>query len=342
MTRTLQRACALLFALAAACGDDTATPGRQADAAATEDAGALDAGRPLSAVGTFSIELIEAVPATDQTNATPAVTSFAGLVYESERLSNMQWTLVDEADDCELLEPLTPFCDPSCTSRQVCAPEGECVAVPATIDFGPAAVQGLSNEDGSDAAVTLTPRATSSIYFASGAGELAYPPFEAGSPVTLSFTPGGGLAPFELHAEGIAPLELLTHAPLSLDPEGPTLVRWTPASAGASRIVVRVDISHHGGQKGELVCDTADDGELELPPGLVQGLIDLGVAGFPSLAIAREARSEPPPFAPGLRLKVFSSLTLALEIPGVLSCTMPGEQAECPDGQSCLTTRICQ
>lgn len=334
--------------LATACGDDAAPSTTDDDAATNEttqdasaqDASTQDAGSAF--YGTFSIELVEAVPATEQTNATPPFNVFAGLVHAREKISNMQWTRLDEAGDCELFAPLMPFCDPSCTSREICSPAGECVAVPSAVDLGPASVQGLVNEDGEAAAVTLTARAPSFNYFASGAGDLAYPPFQAPDTVSLRFMDGGELGPFELSAAAIAPLTLLTEAPLSFDPDAATVVRWTPAVSGSrSRIELRVDISHHGGNKGELLCNTEDDGELELPAALVQGLIDLGVAGFPSLTVTRESRSEPLDRAPGLTLKIFSSLLLPLEIPGIVSCTEVGEQDVCPDGQTCLVTRVC-
>jgi len=279
------------------------------------------------------------VPATDQTNATPAFSSIDGLVYESEPLSNRQWGLVQEDGDCELLEPLRLFCDPGCTSREVCSQEGECVAVPPSIDFGRGALGGLHDEDGTEAAVVLEARAPYFNYRATGTGDLAYPPFDEGRDVALDFV--NNVFALRLGAQAIAPLELLTEAPLSFDPDALILVRWTPAaSTSRSRVEVRVDISHHGGQKGELLCNTEDDGELELPPALVQGLIDLGVAGFPSLTVTRESRSEQTD-APGLTLKIFSTLTLALEIPGIVSCTEDGAQDVCPDGQTCLVTHVC-
>ena len=52
---------------------------------------------------------------------------------------------------------------------------------------------------------------------------------------------GGAYEPFRLSTEGIAPLELLSAAPLTFDPESATIVRWRPpAAASSSRIVVRV------------------------------------------------------------------------------------------------------
>jgi hypothetical protein len=114
-----------------------------------------------------------------------------------------------------------------------------------------------------------------------------------------------------------------------------------PGGDTPSRIVVRVDISHHGGQKGELVCEVEDSGEFELPAVLVQGLIDLGVAGYPSLDVTRESVSEPAPDAPGVALTISSSTTLELEIPGVISCDEVGVQDVCPAGQLCQLTRLC-
>jgi hypothetical protein len=170
---------------------------------------------------------------------------------------------------------------------------------------------------------------------------LAYPPFAAGDAVMLS-AEGGELLPFELSAQAIAPLELLSPSPLPFDPDAQTLVRWTPPASGdGSRIIVTADISHHGGRKGELMCETDDDGELEIPATLVQGLIDLGVAGFPTIVVTRESTNEPAAETPGIELRIFSEVGRELEIPGVTSCDEPGQQDVCPEGQTCQVNKLC-
>jgi hypothetical protein len=118
---------------------------------------------------------------------------------------------------------------------------------------------------------------------------------------------------------------------------------WTPpADPSQSRIHVRVDISHHGGQKGEIVCDAPDTGSLQIPARLTAGLIDLGVAGYPGLEIVREASASTAAGRGSIELAVTSLVTIELEIPGLVSCDDPGTPAGCPDGQECRIDRRCQ
>lgn len=331
----------LLLLLLASCGDDEATvsPNEndsgqvESDAQVGDDGEAAD--RLRAAIGTFGVELIAPVPATDTADARPGASSIVGRVYEAMPPSSMPWSEVDQAGDCRLFEPLNPFCDPACGSSQVCIESGTCVAPPAPLDVGLVTLTGLGDE-----ALEMSPLPPSNTYQPRGTSGLPYPPFAENDLVALA-AEGGELLPFELEARGIAPLEVLSTSPIQFDPDAATVVRWTPAGSNAgSRIVVTVDISHHGGRKGELVCETDDDGELELPAALVQGLIDLGVAGFPSLEVARESTSVPLERAPGLSLKIFSSVDLALEIPGYISC-MPEDEDACPEGQTCLVTHVC-
>jgi hypothetical protein len=154
---------------------------------------------------------------------------------------------------------------------------------------------------------------------------------------------GGELSGFGIEAVAIAPLAGLTPGPLVFAPQSATELRWTPpASAADSRVRVRVDISHHGGQKGEIVCDAPDSGSLVISARLGAGLIDLGVAGFPSLEIVREAASATPVGTGRVELAIASPVTIELEIPGLVSCDEPGEPSGCPDGQRCGVDRRCQ
>jgi hypothetical protein len=291
------------------------------------------------AVGTFGIELIEEVPATAETDATPPTTSIVGRVYDAAAPSKLQWLLQAEEGECQLLKPRAPFCDPACTGGAVCEDDDTCTSVPKALDLGAVTLTGL-NDDSGDHPLELTALAPSNTYQPRGSSPFVYPPFDEGGVVTLS-AEGGAYEPFELSAPAIAPLELSVASPLPFDPEGTTTVRWEPPAEGdGSHIIVRVDISHHGGQKGELLCETADDGELELPAALVQGLVDLGVAGYPTLEVVRESKSTLPQ-APGIALAIGSSITLELEIPGITSCSEPGQQDVCDEGELCQANKLC-
>lgn len=345
MMRTRFVACGCVLAwLIASCGDDASVepaPDAQVehDADVASDASESDAAARLrSAIGVFGIELNAPVPATDTADAKPGTTSIVGRVYEAMPPSNMQWNVVEETGDCGLFEPFNPFCDPACGSSEICAGDGMCMAPPATFDLGVVTLTGLGAAE-----LSISPLPPTNTYQPRSTSDLMYPPFAEGDVITLS-AEGGELLPVSLSARGIAPLELLSDSPIAFNPDAETLVTWVPpsSSSASSRIIVTVDISHHGGRKGELVCNTDDDGELELPAALVQGLIDLGVAGFPTVAVARESASEPLAEAPGLALRIFSEAVRELDIPGVTSCDEPGQQDACPDGQTCQANKLCR
>jgi hypothetical protein len=331
--------------LAVACGDDEAASDAAVhDASDGRDASDTDSGGASSALrgafGTFSIELIEEVPATEQTAATPATTSIIGRVYESAPPSMTQWLLEAEAGECRLLKPRAPFCDPACTGGAVCEEDDTCTPSPSALDLGAVNLTGLNDDGGGEHPLEMTPLPPSNTYQPRGSSPFAYPPFDEGGTVQLS-AEGGAYESFELSAEAIAPLELRVSSPLPFDPKSTTTVRWQPpAGSASSTITVRVDISHHGGQKGELLCETEDDGELELPAPLVQGLFDLGVAGYPTIEVVRESKSTLPE-APGVALAISSSIVLELEIPGLTSCSEPGQQDVCDEGELCQANKLC-
>jgi hypothetical protein len=122
--------------------------------------------------------------------------------------------------------------------------------------------------------------------------------------------------------------------------EQPVLLEWAPGTAGA-RILVEVDISHHGGQTGQIDCVADDGGSLEIASGLVTQLLDLGYAGFPSLKITRTRIGSTQTERGTVELRTASSHVLSIEIEGLTSCTEVDSDAECPEGQLCLPNRSC-
>lgn len=311
-------------------------------AGARGDAGddaAANAG--VDAVGRFEITLVAAVPARADLPATPAFTALLGRVYDAEVPEGVVWSEVDSDGDCRLLEPSIPACDPVCTGAEVCAAEDACVAYPRAFDVGTVTLRGLQSAAGDDA-IAIEPLPPSNTYQLPGRVQLPYPPFAEGDALSLQAA-GGELPRFAVETVAIAPLEGTDPGPIEFAPDAATELRWTPPASGASsRIAVRVDISHHGGQKGEIVCDAPDDGSLTISARLAAGLIDLGVAGFPSLEIVREAAGSTPIGSGRVELAVASPVTIELEIPGLVSCEEPGTQDVCPAGQACGIDRRCQ
>jgi len=208
------------------------------------------------------------------------------------------------------------------------------------VDLGTVTLRGLRTQSG-DSEIAIDPP-PSKNYQLPGGVQLAYPPFAEGDRITLD-AEGGELLAFAIETTGIAELAPTIDSPLRFTADSATELRWAPpADAAASRILVRVDISHHGGQKGEIVCDAADTGSLAIPAALGAQLIELGIAGYPSLQITREATGTTSTAGASIDLVVAAPVTIELEIPGLVSCDEPGTQGACPDGQQCQPDWRCQ
>jgi hypothetical protein len=330
--------------LACACSSEDAT--QDPDAGSQHEAGSQqvaphDAGDTSKTSGTFVLSLTAAVPASGEVAAKPAFTSLLGQVYAAPKPEATTWTMTAEADGCRLLEPSVPFCDPGCTGGDVCIEGGTCAAYPDPVDVGTVALSGLERSSG-NGAVQSKPVPPKYAYQLPGNAALAYPPFAEGDVVKLE-ADGGKLAPFTIEAAGIAPLELEGEGAIPFEAGAPTALRWTPpASSADSRIVVRVDLSHHGGQKGEIVCEVDDDGSFDIPAELGAKLIDLGLAGYPSLQLERSTKGST--VAGGLRIDfaIASAVTRELDVPGLVSCDEDDAEQVCPDGQTCGTDKRCE
>jgi hypothetical protein len=222
---------------------------------------------------------------------------------------------------CELKVPLLPFCSEPC-SPDVCTGDDQCTPYPAAVAVGTIAVNGLGD------ALSLSP-ATSMIVYQSPS--LAYPPCEAGAKVTAS---SDG---FALEAECIAPLELTGPEPLPVKTGEVVHVTWKPAASGAKSLIrIGLDVSHHGGKKGQIDCEVPDTGSFDIPAPLVTKLIGLGLAGFPTINVNRVSLGVDAKNAE-VSLLLSSSVTRPVDT-GVKSCL---DDAEC-DGQTCSKAGICE
>jgi hypothetical protein len=294
---------------------------------AEPETGAASAWDPsVPVVGSFAINLVA------PTSSTDGFTSLLGRVYDAPRPPDLAWEIADEALGCELRVPMVPFCDPGCDTSAVCTPEAVCVPYPKAQDLGMVTVSGLD-------ASAIEMLAISATYQLPPAIELPHPPTEEGAAIRLQ-TGGGAYAPFAISSIGIAPLQLSGPAEIPLDGSAPLTLQWEPPSkAGASRIQVKVDISHHGGLKGVIECDVEDDGESVIEASLIAQLIGLGAAGFPSINVTRVATGGAKIDPGNVLLTVSSRVERALEIAGVVSCN---DDDDCGADQSCATNRTCQ
>jgi hypothetical protein len=323
VTRSLPRVLrAVLPALCLCCSEAKEPPSEEPDAG--NDAAALDPSIPL--LGTFAVTLVAPSSTTD------GFTSVLGRVYDAPMPDQLAWDIADSAQGCELRIPVVPFCEPSCGTSAVCTEERGCVAYPAARDLGTVTVTGLQAS-----AIEMKPVA--GTYQLPPEIALPHPPTAEGAPIRLQGG-AGAVGPFEIKGKGIAPLQLLGPEVLPLDGTAPLFLEWQPPSdTAASRIQVKVDISHHGGLKGVIECDVEDDGQSEIEAPLLEQLIGLGTAGFPTINVTRVATGGTRLDSGRVLLTVLSRVERALDVPGVVSCN---DDDECSTGQTCATSRICE
>ncbi|HEY6079810.1 MAG TPA: hypothetical protein VIW29_13440, partial [Polyangiaceae bacterium] len=153
---------------------------------------------------------------------------------------------------------------------------------------------------------------------------------EAGATVSAS---ASGVA---LETECIAPLELTGPDPIPVRAGMAVALTWKAAAASAGSLVrIKLDVSHHGGSKGEINCEVADTGAFDIPESLVTKLVGLGLAGFPTINLNRVAVGTDAK-RPDVTLLLSSDVTRAVDT-GVDSCLDPSEceSGICLDGGTC-------
>lgn len=318
--------------------EDTTTAGEtgshaESDASAGDDTG-TGGGDPGVLVGSFQLQLAEPKAASGDQPATPGTTTLFGKLYDGATPQTLVWEPGTEAGACRLLTPRVPFCSTPCGGSAACVEDETCQDYPTAVSAGEVTVSGVATTGG-DTSFVMTPIADN--YQPPAGTMLAYPAFAEGDVITLAAA-GDVLAAFELEATGVAQLELEADE-LTLDPAADVQLAWTPAGIGEPTIAVKLDISHHAGTKGMIECETDDTGSLAIPAALVSELLDLGVAGYPTIIVTRRATGSATTAAGRVDLVVSSQVERAVVIEGLVSCT---DDAECPDGQACGADLKCQ
>lgn len=320
----------LAFALfAAACGapspvsDGGRDGGADAGNGLIAAAGQGDAG---TLVGTF--QLLHLV--NDGPNA---AASLFGKVSDGPTPSNLVWELDTVDGDCRLLTPRVPFCATPCGGAAVCVENDVCQPYATSKPVGGVHVTGVH---ASSAEFDMT--AINNGYQPPAGTTLSIPPFADGEAITLAAAGSTAVQPFSLGSTGVAPLSLSSTA-LTLQTGTPLELTWPAGSASTgARMAVKLDISHHGGTRGMVTCHTADDGALTLSAALVTKLLNLGVAGFPTVVVRRERVGSTLIATGRVDLVVGSEQEQAVTIPGLTSCT---DTSQCPLGQTCQTDLRC-
>jgi hypothetical protein len=295
------------------------------------------------------------------TGATGAASysDIGGRVNDGPPAELVVWDKKKTEGDCSMYTPRTPFCD-ACVSPEVCVSDNVCRTPPASHDVGKVTLTGLNPPSGANPLeLTMVATATSTNYLC--AETLPMPPCTAGGAITLDAAGKGDYPAFSVQAQCIAPL-VVTNSEIAIESGKAFTLNWTPSTAANARVQLLFDLSHHGGSKGKVICDTADSGSLTVSATLITNLMALGVTGFPRAYVNRVLTSTAAVGSGQAQLKVYSDIDFVAKIPGLVSCEtsadctapqtcqVPGQMcgisctsaADCPSGQTCLTaTKIC-
>lgn len=285
-------------------------------------------GDPNVLAGTFKVTLQSA------SASVAASVSVLGKVYDGATPAATIWDVKATSGGCQLLVPRVPFCETPCGSSKVCVADNTCVAYPTSHSVGAVRVRGIGTTTGSSD-FTMTP--ISNGYQAPAGVTLAYPPFSPGDKLTFDAA-GADYPAFSLAGKGIAVLEV---AATSLTAAADTAlpVRWTAAATDLAKVHVKLDVSHHGGSKGKIECEAEDTGALDIPADLMTQLLALGVAGYPSIVVSRDATSFVVGPSGRIELVVSSITEKSIDVTGLTSCT---KNEDCPAGKTCQSDLTCQ
>ncbi len=228
---------------------------------------------------------------------------------------------------CQLLTEVV--CSPSCAAGTYCSTNKTCVANPNPIGVGTLRVGGLAGMS-----LSIDPVPPKNAY--SGPTLQPYPPCSEGAEITLQADK------FTVGIKCITGLVLTSTVPIPVTKGQAMRIAWTPPGmTGISRVQIELEISHHGGYKGQINCDVADTGTFDIPAPLVTGLVDLGVAGYPSVKVTRSS-SKAPTNEPAATFSMPSLVEVEVDVAGFISCGGATSPA-CPVGTTCDDTfRLCK
>lgn len=284
------------------------------------------AGDPSTMTGVFQVRLVAAA------SGRSGYTSVVGRIYDGPVPSLFGWLPGAKEGDCQLFTPKVPFCAPSCSGSAACVGDGVCQAYPTSRSVGIVRVKGIATATGASE-FSMEPEANSY----QPAESLPLQSFQEGD--LIRFEAQGDYFPgFAVEARGIGALHV-TNESLSLAEDQELILTWDkPRLPENAKIRVKLDLSHHGGTKGKIDCETNDTGSLRVAASLLTQLLRLGVAGFPSMTITRSS-SGTAASADNVVLEVSSEVERQVQVAGVVSCN---DDADCPDGGICQKDRTCK
>lgn len=309
----------------AACGSSSA-----------DDDGAIDAnGNVGELLGSFTVQLVAPRLETDGTT-TPGFTSVLGKVYDGVQPETVIWETEASEAGCTLATPRVPFCSVGCGSTAACVADETCQPYPTSQSVGAATLAGVHTA-ADDTTIELS--AVANTYQPPAGVTLAYPGFAEGDAVTVAASGSAFTSAFTVGARGVSSLELVGSAAIALVAGQPLALAWTAPGAGDSTVHVKLDISHHGGSKGKVECDVGDTGSLALPAAMVDRLLELGAAGFPTVIVTRSTVGHAAAASGHVDLVVSSQVEVPIGVPGIESCT---DDTDCTAPETCQSDLTCK
>ncbi len=313
--------------------DPAATDGSSDAGAPTASGEAPEPPEPPSerageALGQFTLTLQPAL------GENAAYATLQGKIWQAPSPQRDGWETTLAEGDCLVREPRRPECDDECAPPAFCAVGDQCAEEPPTVDVGEVTVWGLENKGMTDSFVMTPLNPTTNQYIASGDAQLVFPPL-GDADVFILEAQGGQLEPFIIATPGMSPVELTVEDGLPFEEDTPLELTWIPGDSPTARMNINVDISHHGGTRGEIVCDAEDTGELTIAASLVTKLLDLGFFGFPEIYVERYTRSFANVGDNHINTRVLAYSRLMLSIDGLRSCL---DVSECEEGEMCVAS----
>ncbi len=237
--------------------------------------------------------------------------------------------VVGTEGSCKLYQRINPFCDPACSSGEICGLTQECVAYPEPQDLGVVSILGLSE------AVQMAAVEPSYKYADASLPQSA---LVAGSPLLLT-TEGGKIEDLELHGIGVEALVLTDENKWVVTPQKGFSLHWDTTEHRDAEIVFRLQIDQHGISPTSLLCDFEDNGEAEVPSAILQQLVNSGVSGFPNATLTRRSSDHAKTAFGCVELMVVSSMPGDIDIAGYVPCV---DDDDCEENQVCdLALELC-
>lgn len=285
----------------------------------------------VKANGSFLITLNPANPALEA----DAYTSIVGVIKDGPTPSDNLFKEVMTSGKVKLLERLHPFCE-DCGGNFKCVGEDSCMEEPDAISIGTVTIKGMKYK-GQEKVYTIEPGDVALDYQLVGSYP-DYPPADEGDTITVSASGTESSSNgFSVKLRGIAPLVVTNESIVLEDGKDITLTWEPPSVSGVSTIHVRINISYHGGDYGEIQADCEDNGSLTIPAALLDKLKSWGTSGYPAVDIIRNSVAYDD--VTKISAVMQSKVTRFITIPGEISCdNMPGQ---CPESDTCVAKK-CQ